>query len=395
MFRATTALNKIRVLKKRLRIVQGGSSAGKTIAILLVLIHEAQSTNSKLISIVSETLPHLKKGAIRDFLSIMEAQGYYQESRWNRSDFIYTFETGSKIEFFSADTPAKVRGPRRDILFINEANNISFETYTQLAIRTNEVIYIDYNPVTEFWAHTELGSQEHDFLIVTYKDNEALPQAIVTEIESRRNNKNFWRVYGEGQIGLAEGIIYPNWKPIDEVPDSARLLRRWLDYGYTNDPTAIGEIWKWNDAYILNENLYRKGMLNNQIADFILNLEDQVPVTADSAEPKSNDELSLRGITILPAKKGKDSVSNGIQLVQQHKIFVTKSSTNIWKEQRNYQWETDREGKALQVPSEMFNHHMDGIRYAFGTLSDGTPEHVIVKQAEHFDRVAEDASSTR
>jgi phage terminase large subunit len=396
MYRATTALRRIRALNKRLRIVQGGSSAGKTIAILLILIDIAQR-RKLLISVVSETVPHLRRGAIRDFKSIMEEQGYWRDDRWNETNFIYTFETGAQIEFFSADTPTKVRGPRRDILFVNEANNISFETYTQLAIRTNETIYLDYNPVAEFWVHTELPRAEMDFLILTYKDNEALAPAIVAEIESRRNNKQFWRVYGEGQIGLAEGVIYPNWQDIDEVPKEARLVRRWLDYGYTNDPTAIGDIYKWNDAYVLDEVAYQKGLLNNQIADIILNQEEQVPVAADSAEPKSNDELALRGITILPAKKGADSVNNGIQIVQRQKIFVTKRSVNIRKEQRNYQWLVDKDGKITNEPSPIWNHHMDGVRYGFSTLLDFMPDNVRIQQERYMQHVAErqDMNSSR
>src|SRR3990167_6595246 len=203
----TTALHKILAMKKRLCIVQGGSSAGKTYAILLILIDRAQTDKGKIISVVSETVPHLKRGCIRDFLSIMETYGYYEDNQWNKTDFIYTFkETGSKIEFFSADSPDKVRGPRRDILFINEANNISFETYTQLVVRTNEDVYIDYNPVSSFWIHEEVvPKHDHDFIILTYKDNEQLAPSIVQEIESRKDNKYFWQVYGLGEIGEIEG----------------------------------------------------------------------------------------------------------------------------------------------------------------------------------------------
>lgn len=387
MFQRTTALNKILALTKRIRIIQGGSSAGKTIAILIILIDIAQRREGITISVVSETVPHLKRGAIRDFLSIMEAQNDFKEERWNRTDFIYTFETGSKMEFFSADSPDKVRGPRRDILFINEANNISYETYTQLAIRTNETIYLDYNPVAEFWAHTELAKVDHDFLIVTYKDNEALPQAIVDEIESRKGQANFWRVFGEGLVGHAEGLIYPNWKQIDQIPPQARLERFWLDYGYSVDPTAAGAIYKWNDAWILDEFCYQKGLLNNQIADIFKNQDIVVPIAADSAEPKSNAELTTYGLTVLPARKGKDSINNGIQLVQRQNIFVTKRSLNILKEQRNYQWLTDKkDGTLEQVPSPIFNHHMDGIRYGFETLLDSTPPEVRIKQAAMLDR---------
>ncbi len=239
LYTATRAVNKILTLRKRLRILQGGSSAGKTIAVLLILIDRAQCEPGKLFSVVSETLPHLKKGAIRDFLNIMEGHSYYNDNQWNRTDFIYTFENGTKLEFFSADSPDKVRGPRRNVLFINEANNISYETYTQLAIRTSEEIYIDYNPVAEFWVHDEvIPNAEHDFLILTYKDNDALPQAVIDELESRQNRPDWWKVYGLGEIGGQEGRVYINWTPIDEIPQGARLERYALDFGYTNDPTA-------------------------------------------------------------------------------------------------------------------------------------------------------------
>ena len=235
----TQAVEKIFSMKKRLRIIQGGTSAGKTIAILLILIDKAQSNFNKTISVVSETYPHLRRGAIKDFLEIMENQGYYKESRWNKTESTYTFETGSRIEFFSADQPGKTRGPRRNILFMNEANNIPYETYTQLSIRTDEEIYIDYNPVSEFWVHTDIiPNQEHDFIILTYKDNDALPKSIVEEIESRKKNKNFWLVYGLGQLGSMEGKIYDGWEIIDEIPKEARLVRKGLDFGYTNDPTS-------------------------------------------------------------------------------------------------------------------------------------------------------------
>lgn len=385
MFRATTALRKIRALGRRIRVIQGGSSAGKTIAILLILIDRAQREQGKLISVVSETIPHLKRGAIRDFITIMETQGYYDEKRWNRTDFIYTFETGSKIEFFSADTPTKVRGPRRDVLFLNEANNISFETYTQLAIRTNEDIYIDFNPVAEFWAHTELRDTDHDFIILTYRDNEALSPAIVGEIESRRNNKQFWRVYGEGQIGEVEGLIFRDWAELDEIPHEARIERYGLDFGYTNDPTAIVAIYRHNGGFILDEVCYQKGLSNKQIADLLAN-EPRALIVADSAEPKSIAEIQSYGLQVIPARKGKDSINAGIQLVQSQRISYTKRSINLAKERRNYLWLTDVDGRALNEPTPIWNHCMDAIRYGFESLLDFIPENVRVKQAEQFQR---------
>lgn len=367
-FKKTIAVDKILALRKRLRILQGGSSAGKTIAVLLILIDRAQCEKGKLFSVVSETLPHLKKGAIRDFLNIMEGHGYYRDDQWNRTDFIYTFETGTKLEFFSADSPDKVRGPRRNVLFINEANNISYETYTQLAIRTSEEIYIDYNPVSEFWVHDDvIPNTDHDFLILTYRDNDALPPSVVAELESRKNKPDWWKVYGEGQLGGTEGMVYPRWPQIDEVPKGARLERYGVDFGYTNDPTAIIAVYYYDQGYILDEVLYQKGLSNKQIADTLLNL-DKALVIADAAEPKSIDEIRSYGINIQPAIKGQGSITQGIDLVKSQNISVTKRSTNVIKENRNYLWEKDINDKPTGKPIGIWNHAMDAIRYAMTSV---------------------------
>lgn len=341
----------------------------------MLLIQIAQTKN-KSISVVAESLPHLKKGALRDFLDIMKAHNYYSESQHNKTDNIYNFSTGSYIEFFGVDEPKKLRGPRRDILFINEANNVPYGVFEQMEPRTRNTIFIDFNPVSEFWAHTEIiPRMDHDFIVLTYKDNEALEESIVRSIESRKDNKAWWRVYGEGEIGVKEGQVYTHFKMIDDVPDEARLQRRWLDFGYTNDPTAMGDWYKYNDAVVLDETLYRTGMKNPQIAEFIKGMDDwaDVPVIADSAEPKSIDEISDYGVPIRGAVKGPGSVNFGIDKVQALTIYVTKRSTNIWKEVRNYLWKLDREGRPMNAPEDIFNHHMDGIRYVAGDLTVETP----------------------
>jgi len=370
--RVTTAVQKIIRIGKtpnRLKAVAGGTAAGKTIGILMWLIDYAQTGKNELISVVSETFPHLKRGAIRDFQNIMEEQGYWQPARWNKTDFIYTFETGSKIEFFSADQPGKVRGPRRDVLFINEANNISYEIFTQLEVRTRRFIWLDWNPVSEFWFYEELlgKRKDIDFITLTYKDNEACPEEVIKAIEARRENKLWWQVYGLGQLGEPEGKIYTGWRMIDKIPHEARLERYWLDFGYSNDPSAIGAVYYYNGGYILDEIAYQKGLSNKQIADIFLNLPKAL-VIADAAEPKSIDEIKSYGVMIMPSEKGKDSVLAGIQFVQDQKISVTKRSVDIWKEYRNYLWLTDKDGKIINEPSPIFNHHMDGIRYALWSL---------------------------
>jgi len=385
MFIQTRATRKILKLRKRIRGVAGGTGASKTVSIMLWLIDYAQSTKGKLLSVVSESFPHLKRGAIRDFMNIMETHGYFKRSRWNKTDYIYTFEKGSRLEFFSADQPGKVRGPRRDVLFINEANNISYETYTQLEIRTKEIIWLDWNPVAEFWWYEEImGKMDCDFITLTYKDNEALDKRLVATIEARKGNKNWWRVYGLGLLGEAEGRIFTGWKMIDEIPHEAKLERNGLDFGYSNDPTAIVAIYRYNGGFILDEILHRKGMSNKQIADTLLNASDTLTI-ADSAEPKSIDEIRGYGVNIIGAQKGQGSVLQGIQYVQDQKISVTKRSLNIIKSYRNYLWETDKDGKIINIPEHPFSDAMDAVRYGMESLRPREEDSELPDDTKAFD----------
>ena len=378
IFSKTSATNKILKLKKRIRIVQGGTSASKTISILMYLTDMAQSDPvPTLTSIVSESIPHLKRGCLRDFKNIMQGHNYWKDSSWNATDSIYTFESGSKIEFFSADNADKLRGGRRDRLFLNEANNMTFDAFEQLEVRTKEFIFIDYNPTNEFWALTEVKGKRDDvdFIILTYKDNEALSQEIRNSIEQRRNRKGWWQVYGEGQLGEVEGKIYKDWQIVDEIPHEARLEVRGLDFGYTNDPTVLEDIYKFNDGFIVDEQLYMKGMSNKQIADLILNLPNpQTLVIADSAEPKSIDEIKSYGVNIIGATKGQGSVMQGIQFVQDQRISLTKRSINTIKCYRNYLFKTDKDGKILNEPEHTFSDPMDAIRYGFSNYRPNDDE---------------------
>lgn len=370
----TTATIRISKLKKRIRAICGGTSASKTISILLYLIAKAQSDTKKtLTSVVSESIPHLKRGAIRDFKNILQGHNYWKDSNWNATDSIYTFETGSQIEFFSADNGDKLRGGRRDRLFLNEANNIARDAYDQLEVRTKEFIFLDWNPTNEFWFYTDIKGQraDLDFITLTYKDNEALSEEIVKAIEARKGNKQWWQVYGLGQLGEVEGKIYKDWAIIDEIPHEARLERYGMDFGYSNDPTAIIAIYKYNGGFILDEITYQKGLSNKQIADIFTNIDKSL-VIADSAEPKSIDEIRSYGINILPATKGQGSVNQGIQYVQEQRISITSRSTNLIKEYRNYLWKTDRDGKILNIPEDMFNHAMDALRYGLDSYKPVT-----------------------
>ena len=385
MFTITTAIKKIAILQKRIRVSIGGTAAGKTIGILAVLIDKAQrDEKSILTSIVSESFPHLKRGAMRDFLNIMKEQKYYKDAFWNRTDYIYTFETGSRIEFFSADQPDKVRGPRRQRLFINEANNIPFETFEQLEVRTSNMVYLDWNPVSEFWYYTDLKvarENEIDEITLTYKDNEALSPNVVKSIEARRNRVNWWRVFGLGMLGEAEGRVYRGWQIIDEIPHEARLECYAMDWGYSLDPTAIIGIYYYNGGYILDEITYQKGLSNKEIADILKNQQARI-VIADSAEPKSIDEVKSYGINILPSVKGKDSVRYGVLLVQDKRISITKRSVNLIKEYRNYLWQRDKKtGKIINQPEKGLDHALDAIRYGIVYLNPKTPEEDIREEA--------------
>lgn len=364
MYSETTALRKIANLDKKIRIVQGGTSAGKTIATLLYLIAMAQTDKEKtLTSIVSESIPHLKRGALRDFKNIMQAHHYWDDKRWNATDSIYTFETGSQIEFFSTDNGDKLRGGRRDRCFMNEANNCTLDAFDQLEVRTKEFMILDYNPTNEFWALTDVKPHRDDvdFVILTYKDNEALSQEIVDSIEARRNRTAWWKVYGEGQLGEVDGKVYKDWVEIEEIPHAARRIGRGLDFGYSNDPSACLDVYEYNGGYIFDEYFYRKGMSNKEIADLLK--VDDIMTVADSAEPKSIDEIKMYGVTIVPSEKGQGSVNQGIALLQDQRIWYTKRSLNIQREYRNYLWERDRDGKILNKPEHGFNHILDAARY--------------------------------
>lgn len=299
----------------------------------------------------------------------MKEHGYYNDKLFSRANSCYTFETGSVVEFFSVDQPDKLRGARRDRLFMNEANNVPFDAFEQLEVRTKELIFLDWNPTNEFWYYTDLKGKRDDVeeLTLTYKDNEALSPEIVDSIEQRKNRKGWWQVYGLGQLGEVEGKIYKNWQIIDDIPHEARLERYGLDFGYSNDPTSIVAIYYYNGGFILDEVAYQKGLSNKQIADIINSQETKKIVVADSAEPKSIDEIKSYGVTILGCVKGSDSVRQGIGKVQDQPISVTKRSINIIREYRNYLWKTDKNGVFLSpnVPEHTFSHSMDAIRYGF------------------------------
>ena len=364
----------------RLIANKGGARSSKTFSILqLLLLIALKSKKALLISVVSESFPHLKKGCLRDFCMILEIEGMREgvDYIYNRTDSIFKIGKCS-IEFFSADSPGKVHGPQRDILFINEANHISYEIYRQLAIRTAQTIFIDWNPAAEFWFEEENLHLKNDTVTLhsTYKDNGFLSPMQVREIESNKHNENWWRVYGLGLTGVFEGLIYSNWEQVNEVPAVVKSAWCGLDFGFTNDPTGLiyvalqgGELW-------LDELIYEPGLTNPAIANRAKDTPAKsLQIVADSAEPKSIAELKTFGLMVEDAKKGPDSILHGIEILQRYKWNVTSRSLNLIKELRNYQWKTDKQtGKQLNIPIDGFNHALDAVRYvALNKLDEAKP----------------------
>lgn len=383
-YKDTTATKKIFELDKRIRCVCGGTSASKTISILFWCIDraiaypKANNGETELISIVSESFPHLRKGAMLDFQNIMKDRQYWDDNRWDITNSTYTFLSGSKIEFFSTDS-GKAHGPRRDILFVNEGNNIPYIIFDQLRVRTKKIIWVDWNPTNEFWYYTDFrDTYPHDFITLTYKDNEALDPQLVEDIESHKGNKAWWQVYGLGQLGAIESKIYSGWTMIDKIPFGARLERRGLDFGYSRDPAAIVDVYYYNGGYIFDERLYATGMSNKRLADTIKNFNGNhsVMTYADSAEPKSIDEIYGYGVAIEPATKGPGSVNQGIAFIQDQTISVTQNSLNLIKEYRGYHYKQDdkfitkdnQQGITKEPEANQADHLLDACRYAMESI---------------------------
>lgn len=378
-YHLTTTLEKTQALFSnddyRIIVEQGGTSAGKTISTLWVLLDYALTHAGKVISIVSDTFPNLRKGAMRDFLDICRETRVLEVATWNKAESTLTLPNGTIIEFFSTDMMGAL-GARRDILYINEANRISWDTFSQLEVRTREKIVIDFNPVAEFWAHTELLKSDREdvaFIKTTYRDNEALDASTVNAIEQRRGdgNSNWWRVYGEGEIGSLEGNIYQGWLPRpEEEIRKGRLIRYGLDFGYSNDETALVAIYQQEDGSLgLVEEIYQKGILASQYPEIMRshNIDPTVLIVADGARPEIIADIEDKGYCIVSALKDAGSVLRGIGFVQDAKIVY--DGKNLEREYLTYAWRVQKStGKTLDEPQDGNDHLMDAIRYAIDDL---------------------------
>lgn len=351
---------------KRIIIEQGGTRSGKTYNILMWIIFDYCSKNSgKIITICRKTYPALRATAMRDFFDILKNNNLYDESLHNKSSSEFKFK-GNTIEFISLDKPTKIRGRKRDLLYINEANEITFEDWQQLIFRTTGRIIIDYNPSDEFhFIYDKIKPRDDvDFFITTYKNNPFLSQDIISEIERLKDiDPNYWKVYGLGEVGASQSIIFRVNDCID-IPETATFLSYGMDFGFTNDPTTLVGIWKQGDDLYLKEFLYKTGLTNRDIDSYLKTLGvGRDEIFADSSEPKSIEELYRMGWNIKPATKGQGSVNIGIDMMKRYRINITGDSLNMIKEFKNYKWAEDKNGVILNTPVDMFNHTIDAVRY--------------------------------
>lgn len=381
-------------MKSRIKVIQGGTSASKTFSILAILIDKAIKQPNLEISIVSESIPHLRRGANKDFLKIMKDTGRFIPSHYNKTLLRYEFSNGSYIEFFSADDESRLRGARRNILYINECNNLNYDAFLQLQIRTDGEIYLDYNPTSKFWVHTEVLNQpDTEFLILTYKDNQALSLEIIKQLEANREKaktnsywENWCRVYLDGEIGQVEGTIYSDYEIIDQIPEEARLLGYGMDFGFSQDPAAVIALYKYNDDIIVDEVIYQTGLLNSELSNLMKTYGVSGEIYADSAEPKSIHELKRLGHQVKPVEKGRDSINYGIQILQQKHMLVTRRSTNLLDEFSKYMWKKLRDGGYDTTPIDAYNHACDALRYV-AMMKLGARKEMSVKPAVSFMRM--------
>lgn len=362
--KTTHVFSKLLKCNSRIVINQGGTSSSKTYSILQLLYLIALKKQGSHISIVSHTFPHLKRGAMKDFFNILKSENLYKEENHNMSN--KTYHVGrSIIEFFSTDSGEKVRGARRDYLYINECDNIDFETFNQLEVRTKERIFLDYNPSREFWVHTNLmvgNNYKYDFIKSTYKDNPYLHPNIIESIESRRySDTNWWRVFGEGELGFSEEQIWTHWKLCNVIPESNNYVYG-LDFGF-NHPTALIKVTEHEGNYYAEELIYESNLTNQDIIGKIkdLNINKHKEIYADWARPENIREIYLAGYNIKDAKK---DVKKGIDSVRSKNLFIHCNSNNLISEIKSYSWKKDREGKLLEEPIKIKDDACDALRYA-------------------------------
>jgi len=351
---------------KKIIVNQGGTRSGKTFNILLYIIFYYCLNNcNKTITICRKTYPALRATVLRDFINILREHNLYNEDNHNKSSSEYNL-FGNLIEFISLDQPVKVRGRKRHLLFINEANELFWEDWQQLLFRTSDKIILDYNPSEEYhWIYDKIIPREDaNFLKTTYKDNPFLEQSLIDEIERLKyTDEQYWQIYGLGEKGISKATIF-NYVECNQVPFEAEVVSFGMDFGFTNDPTALVKVSKLDNNLYIEELLYRTMMTTGDIHNFLKGKVNRESIYADSSEPRIIEELRRMGWSIRASLKGRDSVNAGIDLLKRFKIHIHKDSTNAIQEFRNYKWLEDKTGKLTNKPEDKNNHIADAVRYA-------------------------------
>jgi len=357
---------------KKIVVEQGGTRSGKTYNILLwIIFFYTEKNTDKTITICRKSFPSLRASVMRDFFEILRQHQLYQEEYHNKSNHEY-YLNGNLVEFISLDQPQKIRGRKRNLLYVNEANELFFEDWQQLIFRTDGKIILDYNPSDTFhWIYDKVIPRDDcEFHQTTYLDNPFLDQTIKDEIERLKDtDEDYWRVYGLGERGSSRATIFQFG--IAEAP-KGKLVSIGMDFGFTNDPTAIVKVFQDGSDLYIQELLYHTNLTNQDISEKLteMGLTRYDENWADSAEPRSIEELHRMGWNIKPTAKGSDSVMAGIDILKRHKLYVTKESKNTIKEMQNYKWQEDKNGNLLNKPIDTFNHAIDATRYAtFNRLS--------------------------
>ena len=360
----TNVFHKAYKSSTRITCLQGGTRSSKTYSLCQLFIVKALRETGKVFTICRKTLPALKGTAYRDVLELLKELGLYTEENHNKSELSYTLN-GNLIEFISVDQPQKIRGRKRNYLWLNEANEFTYEDYQQLILRTTDKVYLDYNPSDPYsWIYDKVITRDDcTFIKSTYKANPFLDKDTIAEIERLKDlDPDYWRVYGMGEIGSIQTMIFRNFQLVDEV--QGNLVGYGLDFGFTNSPTALVAVYQSDDNLYIKEMLYEKRLTNTDLANKMkeFRIDRQSEIIGDSAEPKSIEEIYRQGFNIKPAKKGA-GIHLGIDIMRRYKLHITKDSLNAIKEFRGYKWATDKNGDVLNTPVKVNDHLIDATRY--------------------------------
>ena len=352
---------------KKIIVEQGGTRSGKTYNIILwIIFNYCAQNNGKVITVCRKSFPSLRATVMRDFMSILQTYDVYQEANHNKSNSEYHL-FGNLVEFISLDMPQKIRGRKRDLLFVNEGNELYYEDMQQLLFRTQDKIILDFNPSDEYhWIYDKLITRDDcAFFKTTYLDNPFIEDSIKLEIERLRDtDEQYWQIYGLGERSSSRSTIF-TYAEVNQIPVDANLIAYGMDFGYTNDPTTFVSVYSEGHNLYIKEHLYRTQMTTSDISLFLK--EEKLlgnPIYADSAEPRLISELRRMGHNIFPSIKGKDSINAGIDLLKRYKIHILASSSNAISEFRNYKWKEDRSGALVNIPEDKHNHIIDPCRYA-------------------------------